>query len=308
MSEDQVSKAKNEDKKQEEANLGDVVGAMGLLASAFSPPEQQGEIQQQFNQLGQMLGGKDLLAAKAYWWEKMSSSNGDEVLQKAFAFGKDNCAEFNVYLACALIEGKPRFGKVVKTTSGLARYYESETNSEIRLEDDSIDFYVFCINPEEFEVEWVEWNNTVGDLPSSFDFHGNDVNIGFTMASSLTVHPGFILTDIPGRSNKLVYLYGGKSQGTFNFEVLVLKPKMKKESPKSTSALDIMDELDDIEMELLELEEKHRDEISELKKRQDVERKELKEKRKLKRAQMKQQLAKNKSQKNENQNIECATQ
>ena len=47
---------------------------------------------------------------------------------------------------------------------------------------------------------------------------------------------------------------------------------MKKESPKSASALDIMDELDDIEMELLEMEEKHRDEISELKKRQDVER------------------------------------
>jgi len=305
MSEDQVSKAKNEDKKQEEANLGDVVGAMGLLASAFSPPEQQGEIQQQFNQLGQMLGGKDLLAAKAYWWEKMSSSNGDEVLQKAFAFGKDNCAEFNVYLACALIEGKPRFGKVVKTTSGLARYYESETNREIKLEDDSIDFYVFCINTEEFEVEWVEWNNKEGDLPSSFDFHGNDVNIGFTMVSSLMVHPGFIWTGIPGRPNELFYLYGGKSEETFNFEVLVLKPK---ESPKSTSALDIMDELDDIEMELLELEEKHRDEISELKKRQDVERKELKEKRKLKRAQMKQQLAKNKSQKNENQNIECATQ
>merc|ERR1712033_140576 len=70
---DDVDMDDKEDTKKE-ANLGDVIGAMGFLASAFAPAEQQGEIQQQFNQLGQMLGGQDFLKANAYTWEKMEEA------------------------------------------------------------------------------------------------------------------------------------------------------------------------------------------------------------------------------------------
>ena len=65
-----------------------------------------------------------------------------------------------------------------------------------------------------------------------------------------------------------------------------------------------MEELDDIEIEMENLDEKHREEISEVKKRHDQERKLLKEKRKMKRAELKKQLGGSQ----QNQNIQCATQ
>jgi len=221
------------DKKGQEANLGDLMGLMAGLAAAFSPPEQQQEIEENFNQLGQAMGG--LLGGLAemsnalthsYTWEKMDSN---KLPENALAGGNDG-GENNVFVALGCVSGKPTIGKVHNTT----RYFGLEDGRERHVTDE--DFYVLCMEPEA-EYEWVKYSGD-GKLPGEeLNFRDiGKVRIGRGKTGN-AVTPGIVVSSED--SHVFCALYDGRVNNSKEFEVLIVKPKemkMKLEFNAASSA------------------------------------------------------------------------
>merc|ERR1719499_969455 len=220
-------------KKGQEANLGDLMGLMAGLAAAFSPPEQQQEIEENFNQLGQAMGGMlgglaemSKALTHSYTWEKMDSN---KLPENALAGGNDG-GKNNVFVALGCVSGKPTIGKVHNTT----RYFGSDDGRERRVTDE--DFYVLCMEPEA-EYEWVKYTGD-GKLPGE-ELNFRDIGMvrigrGKT-GKALT--PGIVVSSED--SHVFCALYDGRVNNSKEFEVLVVKSKemkVKLEFNAATSA------------------------------------------------------------------------
>ena len=219
--------------------MGDFIGVMGGLMTAFALPEQGdgmiydvndksnksiSEIQKQFQQMGQAMGpmleGLAKVAGShdtvAYKWSKMDKNDNDLLPENAIAVGKDQSEICNVFVGCAVVDGEPCVGKL---HNGIRYFGANGKEYPVSTEE----FSVLCVDPDA-TMEWIEYNDE--KIP-------NDAVIGGTLSTGDNLYvargyvnnqltPGLVYTD--SSPYELHALYNGRVNTLATFDVLVVKP------------------------------------------------------------------------------------
>merc|ERR1712130_218392 len=297
--------------KQEEANLGDFMGAMGALASAFSPPDQQGEIQQQFNQMGQLLGGHGMNQPKQadmFYLEKQNFIEdlpGKKGRPALFLTSNDDTEKLSIE------EEKISPGQLWYWQSGLLMcangkclaLEDSEVKEGVKViakEPADFEFYPFTFTHDDKEYTFIGRlaEKDAGPKTDKYFVSVSQENgVQMKMIDHFSLHS-------TNRMNTLNF------QWDFTFRATNLKKKIPLGSTQaenatgSLSVLDIMKQLDTLGLEMENLEEKHKEEMAELKEKQENQKKELRQRRRARRAELKKKLNTSEP----NQNVQCAQQ